>query len=213
MFPEIKPDDVPLDRRWRYHQIEAGHDLKGWVIGKLVMTVVHWAEPTSKPCRWAMTGGRLPCKCRDEKIATRKIGYLPVFSQSRERVVIILSNTVCQKAEKMEHGTGWVFKRSLVPCTPLLITEWPNYECNPEQTKRCKTWAPADIQSWLLHLWQDDVLAGYFAALRSTSAHPSAAIATDTSTPSPVAPQPPARDDVVSLKTPLIRRPRKKDSA
>lgn len=213
MFAEIKPDEVPLDRRWRYHKIERGTCLKGWVIGRMIIAVVHWSDPHSRPCRAAMTGGRLPCKCREEKLPTRKIGYVPVFTQSKERVVVIVSNTVCSRVEKLDHGAPTQFKRSTIPCTPVAVEEWPSYEVNNEQTKRIKTWGPADIQSWLLHLWQDDVLTGYFAALRSASEHASTVVENQTNAASVLPSASPARDDVVSLKTPLIRRRPRKDSA
>lgn len=208
MFTPEAPDPIPVDRMWRCHQIEAGSQVNGWKIGPLVTVTVHWSGMASKPCHDKITGGKLPCRCATEKIASRKIGYLPLFTSSRERVVVILSNTVALRVHPLPQGSPLKLARTLVPCAPLLYSVWPSFECSTQQTAACAKWVPCDIQPWLLHLWQDETLSGYFAGVRAATVHaptlpPPAPIPT-----SVVDTPPPARDNALSLSLIDPRRKR-----
>jgi len=162
MFPKLKFDDVPLERRWRVIPVPPGTDVRGWIIGPVVGAVVHWSGDNSKPCRHAMSGGKLFCNCQRIPLASRKIGYLPYHNNHGEKVVIILSNQVAAQAEKLKHGDPIKLVRPSTPKAPLKIEVWPAYECGEEKTKRVRKWQPCDIQPWLLHLWQDPLLTRFF---------------------------------------------------
>ena len=165
MFTPIEPDVIPVEKRWRVHKIEPGNQVKGFKVGPLVMVEVHWADPHSKPCRCSITGGKVPCPCKEEMWATRKIGYLPLQTALGENVVVILSNSVAAIVKPLKQGAPISLSRSLVPKTPLRYSVWGDYECGAEKRKRVEKYAPANIQPFLLHLWGDQVLNEYFAQL------------------------------------------------
>lgn len=162
MFPNIPFDEVPLDRRWRCVPIKPGTGAKGWLIGPIVPAVVHWSGAASKPCRHAMSGGKLFCNCQEVPVAKRKLGYLPLLTAHGERLCIILSNLVAAQAAKLKHGDPINLHRCLTPRAPLQISVWPDYECGAEKTKKVRKYQPSDIQPWLLHLWGDAVLQRFF---------------------------------------------------
>lgn len=164
MFPKIPFDEVPLDRRWRCIPIKPGTDVRGWLIGPVVPAVVHWSGEASKPCRHAMSGGKLFCNCQRIPISTRKLGYLPLLSNHGERVAVILSNLVAAQAAKLKHGDPIKIGRPLAPKAPLQISVWPDYECGAEKTKRVRKYEASDLQPWLLHLWGDALLTRFFTA-------------------------------------------------
>lgn len=181
MFARLTPEVVPLDRRWRYRPVEAGREVRCWKIGPLILCHMHWSGNNSKPCHHSISSGRLPCPCTDEPIARRMLGYLPIYTQEGQREVVIVSSTMCELADKLPHAAPIILRRSNVPCTPLKIIDWPTYEQIATMNKKVGAWKPADIQNWLLHLWQDPVLDGYFAGLACTQEP--ACVVVDQSTP------------------------------
>lgn len=209
MFPRIEPDPVLPCHRFRCHKVEAGGQVKGWINGPIVVAVVHWSEPLSKPCYSAMSGGALPCKCADFPIAKRKIGYVPLLTGVGERIVVIVSNLVAAELLKLPHSSPIELHRSRVPCTPLRYKVWPNYECGEEKTKRVKTYTPVDIQPYLLHLWKAEALTRYYKGLNNSGAPVNESANSAPNGNSAVAVTPPAREDA-TVAVPSLINPRRK---
>ncbi len=176
MFPSILFDEVPLDKRWRCVPVPPGTDVRGWLIGPIVPAVVHWSGENSKPCRHAMSMGKLFCNCQKVPVSKRKVGYLPLLNNHGERVCIILSNMVAAQAVKLLHGDPIKLLRPTTPKAPLQLSTWPSYECGDEKTKRVRKYTPVDLQPWLLHLWNDPLLSRYFENPESFVVKPDAVI-------------------------------------
>lgn len=162
MFGSVTFRSLPDNLKWETVTIAKGESIEGWVFGKLICIESHWTNGRSLPCREWCTGGKLKCPCRTEFIARRIIGYLPLYTKEKEKIVVMLSETVCQKMETVRMGTPIKLTRPKRGIRPLTVTLISDYEVNSDITKKIRQMAPHDIEPYLLHLWQDRELTEAF---------------------------------------------------
>jgi len=162
MFPTITPDAIPDNLKIRCHKIEPGTDVEGFIIGPIVVAVVHWSGKASKPCPHAMSAGVLDCPCLRDPMPKRKIGYLPMQTFRGERIAVILSNLVALRVIKLPQGTAVKIFRPKIPCAPLSVSELGDYAYSSTAQQAVRKREALNIQPWLLHLWNHEVLRRYY---------------------------------------------------
>lgn len=162
MFTSKKPQPRPDHLRWKYLRIAPGEQVEAWIAGALVGVDCHWAG-CSKPCRDAMTGGKLPCYWCEQKAKRRWVGYLPLYQwQPYRQIVITVSPDVgLGLVETARLGVWSLFGRTMGVRDPLYV-RFPNDHTNRALPVTLHRKGPADIRPWLLHLWQDEELEQFF---------------------------------------------------
>lgn len=161
MFPNRRPDPLPMWLRWKYHKLPANTVYTCTVAGECVWCMVHWGG-ASKPCRADISGGKLPCPACGKLEAKRWVGYLPTFSDRGERLVVILSAGLSDHATSLCAGQKLQLIRGDVARRQLTIRHVLRNEAESAENRKVKKEAPKDIRPWLLHLWKDGELVEFF---------------------------------------------------
>jgi len=158
MFQSVQPTDLPLELRWRYVPVEGGETLHAWIVGPPVGVKVHWSD-YSKPCRHAITGGKLKCPL-GPNCSPRFICYVPLLEvKRREQIVIIASKSVFPTVASFAHGSPVEIARPKSKNNPpLRITSVNPDTVGGMSSKNVAKRKPEDIRPYLLHLWQDRIL-------------------------------------------------------
>lgn len=162
MFPNATFRDVPAHLKWRCVSVAPGESLEGVTAGALVTVDCHWDCGRSFPCLSRLTDGVLKCSCEDEPRSLRLLGYQPIMTKERERLVVLLSATVAQKVETIRHGTAVRFTRPKKGKRPLSVTLLSDYDLGEDFVKKMRAAALHDIHEYLIHLWQDRTLCDHF---------------------------------------------------
>jgi len=162
MFPSVEFETLPPELRWRCERIEAGGTVSGWIAGPMVGIRGHWDGFRTQPCRAHLTGGAMLCDCQVKPMNNRVVGYVPLLTRDREKLVVIVSAGVAKRVKEIKPGTPVKFGRTLKKKTPLTVELLRDEALGVEDTKRMKHIACHDISSYLLHLWQDEQLTRFF---------------------------------------------------
>jgi hypothetical protein len=191
---------------WTTTSCSKGERVRGWVAGPMVVVSCHFLKGgASKPCRALMTKGAVGCYCADTPTATRQLGYLPIITPARERVVILMCATTARKASLLARTEAVEFARAktaraMVHFNRLVPGELGESSPVFTQLKR----QVHDIKEYLWRvLWQDAVLFQHFSIVTSAQAQTAAQAAAE----------PPAQAEQPIKYPPLVRRPRARDNA
>jgi len=188
---------LPAELQWRTVVPKQGESVRGWVGGKLQVQTVHFVNKASRPCRDKITRGGMHCYCGKTPMSSRQIGYLPLITKEREKVVILMCATTSKKAALLETGQPVEFWRPARDKVGLMFKVILPEELGETATENMRRMKPHDIRQYLLQvLWQDTELIRYFEKHVPTSDY------------LPVAPPP-----APTKMPPLVKRPKARDTS
>lgn len=162
MIPRIKAPKFDPDLKWTVARLKPGENLYGFTAGKVFPVWCHWAQPISKPCRFRITNGRVPCPACDKMSKIRLIGYQPIISRDEQRLVVILNHSNTVDAEDIPFAEPVKFAREKRDKSSIVPVKWSQYQEFEPLQKRIKEAGEKDVSKWLLNLWGDFVLAEHF---------------------------------------------------
>lgn len=156
--------------QWRTVVPKQGETVRGYVAGPLIVTTVHYVGKASKPCRQKLTKGELKCYCVEAMNSARQIGYLPIITQGREKLVILMCATTARKASLLPHTQEVEFWRPSKSKVGLAFKQLVKGELGDDTLPNFIKKAPHDIREYLWRvLWQDSELCSYFEKKQSAS--------------------------------------------
>jgi hypothetical protein len=163
MFDSEEIRLLPAELQWRTVCPKQGESLRGWVAGKLLIHTCHFVNKASRPCRAVLTKGGMSCFCSITPQSRRQIGYLPMITREREKVVMLMCATTARKASLLEHGQPVEFWRMNKSKVGLLFKVITPDEMGDKTTVNMRQMKPHDIRPYLLRvLWGDTDLVTYF---------------------------------------------------
>lgn len=163
---------LPAELQWRTVVPKQGESIRGWIGGKLQVQTVHFMSKASRPCRDKITRGGMLCYCSKTPMSSRQIGYLPLLTKEREKVVVLMCATTAKKAALLETGQPVEFWRPTRDKVGLQFKVLLASELGEQQTENMKRMKPHDIRQYLLQvLWQDTELIRYFEKHVPTSSY------------------------------------------
>ena len=162
MFGVADFHDLPDCLRWRCDTVAPGTDVTGVIAGKLVPVRTHWNGEKTQPCRHAITKGKLYCPCTHIAMRGTTTVYTPLYTQAKERLVVPASALVGFNISKYAPGKLINLARSKLRCAPLKLSVPGSADQEQSWVRNLRQRCVADIELYLLHLWQDQELAKFF---------------------------------------------------
>lgn len=161
----LEPAGIPVvDLRlaWRAVAVPPKENLYGFVAGQAFTCWVHQLGPISKPCHLGLVPDRAQCPyCEEKKYRLAWKAYLPLFTEDKAqpRVVVVLCKTTFTSVGYLEHLQAVkLFNPGTRDHKPIRL--FLDHEHNDTAYKRSLTRRhPVDIRYYLLHLWQDHLVA------------------------------------------------------
>lgn len=149
---------LPEHLKWRTTTLEPGETLVGVLVGPIISQRVHWTGRASKPCRFAATAGKLFCPCQTVPVSGRTVGYVPLITQAREKVVVLVSAMTGYSIKDVPHGALLEFKRPTKSRQPLRVSHVRGHDAEQQWVRQLRDVKPHDVTEYLCHLWQDELL-------------------------------------------------------
>lgn len=157
--PDLSPVPKVLD--WHCETVERGTSITGIVVGRIHKYRCHIHGKISKPCPFFATDGKLPCPCEVRGWEMRDIGYLPIVTADRERIVVVLSSMACEAAKELcKQGGIYRFRRPKTVKSRIRI-ERPEEKEIPTVLSNMKPTRNQDILEYLCHVWQIHALTQF----------------------------------------------------
>ena len=200
MFSSERIELLAPHLQWRTNTIGPGNSVRGWIAGPLQVVSVHFVNKASRPCRSKITSGKLLCYCAATPISVRQLAYLPLITQAREKVVVLMCATTARKASILAVTQEVEFWRPQRAKAPLAIKILVPGELGTSPFTEVIKKKPHDIREYLLRvLWQDLDLINYFDKLETASEPKCATPAGEIPKYPPLVRRSKARDNTVSL--------------
>jgi len=163
-FPTPPVVSLPMALRWRVERLAPEDVIQGWIAGPCVRVTTHWTGKATKPCRTLMTDGKLECHCQTHRIAKRVTGYMPIIAKDGDRCVLVVSDTLALKVQRIPHATTVTVTRPRNPTSAFKVKQENADALSSTMARKVQAAGPQDIKPFLLHLWQDPELTVHFAA-------------------------------------------------
>lgn len=204
MFESEEIRLLPTELQWRTVVPKQGESVKGWLIGPLQVFTCHYHSNASRPCRDKITKGGMLCYCSKTPTSSRQIGYQPLLTRDREKLVVLMCATTAKKVKMYAHGLPVEFWRPNKEKTPLCVKQILAEDLGTQASANIHAIKPHDIKPYLLNvLWQDTALLTYFSKSPSSS-DPMCTTPKNRSTKTPkLGAASAARDNALSLVTQL----------
>ena len=162
MFPQPSLAPLPPQLCWECRKVAKGQRVEGILCGEVKQVPCHWDGRGSKPCRAFMTEGKLPCHCQVKPCSLRVVGYVPIMTKDREKLVVVVAATTAYQLESYPPGTAIRLARPDMDRKPLVAIKLRDMDIGEEFAKRMRQASVHDISEYLLHLWQDPILCLHF---------------------------------------------------
>lgn len=147
---------------WSHEKLKGGGVVSGWKAGEVVWVWVHYVG-RSVPCHHEMTGGDKPCPWCAKRPRVDLVGYLPMYDLSGKPLVVIVQEYSRDILAGIKLHEPVVVRRGKERGDPVCVgADKGRAKYAPSSPARLD---PADIRSWLLRLWKDDVFAGYWSEM------------------------------------------------
>lgn len=162
MFPSAIRRNLPKSLDWETVTPVNGETFEGCVVGKCVEVNTHFEMNADRCCAKWVSKGELPCMLCNKFAARLCRGYLPMLTKLGEKRVILLSESVIDRALKFKMGDPVRFVRPNTGKRAMAVHLLGPYDLGADFTAKCKQLHPFDIFEYLLHLWQKPELNRYF---------------------------------------------------
>jgi len=207
MFESEEIRLLPAHLQWRTVVPKQGESVKGWIVGPIQIHTVHFTQKASRPCRDKITKGKVLCYCANAPQSARQVGYQPLLTRDREKLVVLMCATTAAKVKMIAHGTPVEFWRSQKCKTGLHVKQVLAEDLGTVATGNAARMKPHDIRPYLLQiLWQDAALISYFDKSHSATGHSDTIGEVTPVCHSTLGAPTAARDNAVSLISPHRKR-------
>jgi hypothetical protein len=167
MLPPVSFRNVPSELRWDTETVTRGEAVEGCIVGPAVEANTHFVghlgrRPADRACRAWATGGVIFCEHCQQNMRKLTRGYLPLMTKLREKLIIVMSETVLKQVRELRIGTPVRFARPKKGNKPLVVTLLKEWDVGEDFAKKCRQLHPFDVFPAVLHLWQYKELNEFF---------------------------------------------------
>lgn len=162
MFPKPVLAPLPPELCWECVKVKKDEHIDGVLAGRVYDVACHWDGRSSKPCRRFMSDGKIPCHCDEKPASLRVLGYVPLITKAREKIVVPVAASVVHRLEQIKPGTPIRLARPGRDKKPLSVIILRELDLGETFCKQMKHACCHDIAEYLLHLWQDPILCVHF---------------------------------------------------
>lgn len=144
---------------WSTLKLEEGEGVNLWKVGPTLWFWSHYVNRRTIPCYHEFTGGEVKCPY----CGTRDYwqGYTPCYDESGHRFIALPKESNKVVDDKIKPGSPVYVSRKKGPQKPMTIIAKP--WAKPWVLGDTDVAAVADIESRLLVIWKDTVLADWFS--------------------------------------------------
>jgi hypothetical protein len=156
--------DLPAAMRWRTDSVMPDTEITGVLAGEPVAVRTHWHSQDRRtvPCLIHQTAGKLTCGCAMRPWRCDTTVYTPIFTKTKEKIVVPCSALVGFEIKKLKPGKLITLSRSKLRCAPLRVTLPSATDEDQGWVKNLRRYCVHEIDEYLLHLWQMPELCAFF---------------------------------------------------
>lgn len=132
----------------------------GWLAGPPLWLPTHHHNKTL-PCRHLLTQGALNCPHQHKEFPPRKRAYVPLWDDTGARMFIVVGDHFEEQLDAAPHLAALAVAKQ--PAKGLPIKVWVKDWAKGLPPISRAAQQPQDIRHFLLQLWNDPELKGFFA--------------------------------------------------
>lgn len=142
---------------WNHLKLEVGKAIEGWLAGDWVGCDSHHVG-TSKPCRAAVSDGKLPCNLCKGELPVAWRAWVPLYDKGHTRLVCVVSEKQFERLEELRPGDPVIVAKQRQHGSPIVV----RYDERRVPVKLGRGGLPiGNLYAWFAHILGDPELVPY----------------------------------------------------